>query len=403
MTSQGFNMPLLNQQQTAELDPSHYYSIGRERESSRDWDRALLHYQKAISCMPQLLGATKWFASYLLDGRHPIDISPEQTAEIYTAMGRCYEAMEHRDNALLCYKAATTWYGRCHSMSWTKSATAPTMEPVPAKQNISNGDQGDVNRKMEDVADQLTIVLITNYTDKLKKYKELSPPTSKLVSVTYQTMLETFGASLMLCPKILCYDLPEKPGDNSKAYEKSLDVFSHRLGFEMVTYPHLGLHAILRRLVPEINTPYLALIEHDWFFQCPAISLSGLLNIFAKNQDVHHVRFNKRVNHIANWDYTMEREEQSNGIQLLRTTAYSNNPCIIRTAKLLNEWLPMCSSDPEFLSINQNGSAMGVEEPLFKRYMKDVRRHGFSKAHKRWGTYILGDIGECARIIHLGE
>jgi tetratricopeptide (TPR) repeat protein len=403
MTWQGFSMPPLNEQQTTELDPRYYYAVGRDLEASRDWERALLHYQKAMSCMPHLLGAAKWFASYLLDGRRHIDISPEQTAEIYTAMGRCYEAMEHRDNALLCYKAATTWYKRCHPRSAARSDTASTMKPFTAKQNITNGDQLDVNRRMEDIAQQLTIVLTTSHVDKLKKYKELSPPTSRLVSATYQTMLETFGAPLLRCSKILCYDYPEKAGENSKAYEKSLDLFSRRYGFDMVTYPQLGLHAILRRLVPEIKTPYLALIEHDWFFRGPGISIHGLLNIFKKHQDVHHIRFNKRINHIANWDYIMEREEQTNDIQLLRTTAYSNNPCIIRKEKLLNEWLPMCSSDPEFTSINQSGSAMGLEEPLFKRYMKDVRRLGFSKAHKRWGTYIVGEIGESPRIIHLGE
>ncbi|RJQ82982.1 MAG: hypothetical protein C4519_07340 [Desulfobacteraceae bacterium] len=113
--------------------------------------------------------------------------------------------------------------------------------------------------------------------------------------------------------------------------------------------------------------------------------------------------FNQRTNAIARYDFLLEKEPPGQGMPLLRTVAHSNNPSIVRTSKLRDEWLPVCLNDPFYVRRDLRATAYGIEEPLFKMHIQDVHAAGFQKAHDRWGTYLFGHIGDAARIIHLGE
>ncbi len=384
-------------------DPIHHYLEGRGLEKAGEFRRALVCYQKALACTPQILGARPWFHRYLLGNRAPAGVNCQQIADIYAALGRGYASCGMPGNALLAFDSASAWHPSATKAHRLKAATRVHMAGTTTSTSPAAVADRPVPPGMDEIAGQLTLVITTHLTKKLVKYRELSPPSSHLVSMTFHSMLEAFGAPVALLPKVLCYDLPQGQDSRSHAYEKALDLFCRRNGFDMRVYPHAGLHAILRDVMPKIATPFVFLVEHDWFFESVGPELADLLALFLRHENLHHVRFNKRDNRIAKWDYLMEVDDRIAGCHLLKTSAYSNNPCILRVATFLERWLPLVALDPEFSKRGQNGSALGLEEPLFRCYMHDIRRFGFVDAHRRWGTYIIGAIGDCRRIVHLGE
>jgi hypothetical protein len=379
-------------------DPVYHFNNGRDWEASGNWSTALNNYQKALSCIPQMIGGNSRFQLYLRDNNDAIDVSRELIAQVYASLGRCYVSKEMIESAWLSYKAAAQWHPTQENVSQLNNIAHRVKE-----KNACTVGEDPCNPDEIRTMDQLTIVMITHYTNKLIKYKELSPPSTKLIAITHQSLLSFFGAPVSFCPKILCYDLPKRPDGESRQYTKSLEIFSRSHGFNMLTFHNLGLHAILQEVMPGIKTPFVALIEHDWLFQGPPVSLTNLLKIFFNDPAIHHVRFNKRKNHITGWDFIMEAESQVPSVPLLRTSAFSNNPCIMRTEKMVNDWLPMAASETDIASRCKKGSAVGMEEPLFKNYIQDIRQHGFSNTHRRWGTYLYGDVCDSPRIVHLGE
>jgi hypothetical protein len=70
---------------------------------------------------------------------------------------------------------------------------------------------------------------------------------------------------------------------------------------------------------------------------------------------------------------------------------------------LKGEWLPVCEQSLSRVANRLGGSAFGVEEVLFKKYVQDIRAQGFYKAHENWGTYVFGRVGDEPRITHIGE
>ncbi|MEJ2039572.1 MAG: hypothetical protein P8X55_11650, partial [Desulfosarcinaceae bacterium] len=87
----------------------------------------------------------------------------------------------------------------------------------------------------------------------------------------------------------------------------------------------------------------------------------------------------------------------------LRTPCHSNNLSILRVSTLKQAWLPACLEDPVYGRMDLRGKALGLEEPLFKRHIQDIRRMGFQKSHPLWGSYLYGNYEDPRRIEHLGE
>jgi hypothetical protein len=159
----------------------------------------------------------------------------------------------------------------------------------------------------------------------------------------------------------------------------------------------------MQKILGEVTTPYLLFLEHDWEFQDPEIDLENLIRVFDQNEMVNYVRFNKRKNIISNFDFILEKETSIKDIDLIRTVAHSNNPHLVRVEKFRTEWLPICLNDSHCQKMDSRGKAFGIENPLFKQHMHDVRKMGFTHAQEIWGTYIFGQIGDPPRIKHLGE
>ncbi len=383
-------------------DPDHHMRCGKSYEASRNWAQAVDHYYRALSCLPSVLESTQYLQHYFLDKAPPANYSKKEFGEIYAAIGRCMFAMERFGDARLNFEASQYWepngqiarehiemldlrpdHRTCHTISQTGNA------------------KGDG----EFLRDRITLLIITHETNKLHKYKELAPPSTRLLSATCGSLIDVFGTDIMTCPKVICYD-----GKKTESYQRpdsyltALERFCQKFNFTLLRFHQAGLLAILNFVVPTITTPYIFVLEHDWLFEPQAVQLPDVIAAMDRHEDIHLIRFNKRRNKIAHFDFIMEEEKDVIEIPLLRTPAYSNNPSLVRTKALRDYWLPICSQDAYFMElVKKKGTARGVEQPMMKAQMRSIRQKGFQGAHKQWGRYILGNVGDQHSIIHLGE
>jgi tetratricopeptide (TPR) repeat protein len=377
---------------------------------SGEWLNAVQVYEKALTFVPRILGVHEWFEHYLLAGKPAVSVADVEVANIYARMGACYCAVGQWQEAYLNLTAALKW----HPASRTASALLgqhPELERILATASleasrnanpivmprISHQNRADFIRR------RLTLIITTHCSRKLTHFRDLAPPTVKLISATYGSMLNVFGNDLEACNKIVCYDSPLEHSRDAEVYKAALEQFCQRQGFECALFQGAGLRRILQTAVPWIATPYLMFVEHDWFFTGPALRLEMMLHYMDHHHGANMIRFNQRANVIERYDFLMAPEHSYKSLQLLKTVSHSNNPSIIRTAKLRDEWLPICLSDKYYSRRDLADTAFGVEEPLLKKHMDDVRRSGFQNAHENWGTYLYGGIGEPAHIIHLGQ
>ena len=288
-------------------------------------DRAIECYQKALTCVPRIFGVLEWFQRYLLDGFEPAHVTDAQVAEIYARMGQCLAALGRWDDAQLCIHAALTW-NKADDIAGQLMICRPELKVI-ANASAHEAIPGHAEPFLESIrfiADRLTLLVITHDTKKLKKYCELSPPSDKLISATYGSMLQVFGDELATCPKLICYDQEANNTMDTNRYAHALEVFCHRHNFELCIFKQIGLRHILQQIVPHILTPYLMIVEHDWLFQGAKIDLLDLLAAFVRYPQVNLIRFNQRTNHIANYDFLMGAARHIRNVPLLRTVAHSN-------------------------------------------------------------------------------
>lgn len=160
---------------------------------------------------------------------------------------------------------------------------------------------------------------------------------------------------------------------------------------------------MVRKIIDLVDTPYLLFLEHDWFISLSLIDTKAILLAMDNHPDINSVRFSKRPNIVSNYDFLLAREHNCPEVPLLRTPGHSNNPHILRVSTFRDQWLPICLSDPVCTQWKMRGTAFGIENPLFKKHLLDIRQSGFEQAHTDWGTYVYGDYNAPAGIVHLGE
>ncbi|MDA8138506.1 MAG: tetratricopeptide repeat protein [Desulfobacteraceae bacterium] len=388
------------------LNPWTHFERAQLLYKTGHYEKAIEACHKALTCIPGILGVNEWFQIYLLDGGKPTPVTAGQVAELYALTAQCYSALERWSDARLNLQAALRWD---HSNTWARRIvqTVPTIAPhmtAPLASPYQARKISAATASMAaDLQNRLTLVIITHLTSKLKRYQDLSPPSVRLISATYGSMSNLFGEVLATCPKWVCYDRSTEKSLSADAYHTALEEFCRQQNFDLKVFESAGLRGIVSEVSTSITTPYLLLVEHDWLFDGPPIPLIELLTVFDHHPDVNMVRFNKRPNAIAGYDFAMEEENPKLGLPLLRTVAHSNNPAVLRASKLREVWLPICFNDAHYGTQNLKATAFGLEEPLFKKHIQDVRAQGFGRAHKDWGTYLYGRPEDPARIIHLGE
>jgi hypothetical protein len=377
-----------------------YAAKGQAHEKNDSWEEAVHWYHRSLACLPNLYGADRPIQQLSFVKSAPISFSPKHAGRIYSALGRCLNALGRTDDSVLAYRAAhcldpdsTEAHRNMHTCSHIleKNCAFDSVLLPPIK-------HASVDRKSN-----LTLIVVTHCTDRLKKFEALSPPSCKLITTTYASLLKVFGKELDNCPKILCYDFNSNGGDRESLYHQALEAFAGEYEFNLYTYPGVGLFNILNSIINNITTPYLFFVEHDWFFQGGTLQLGAIVGMMDSDPKIHSVRFNKRNNHLDGQDFIMNVHRSPHAYPLLSTSSYSNNPSIVRTQKLKKDWLPRCEKALERVSKELGGSAFGIEEILFKQLVGNIRASGFEKGHGKWGTYVFGRVGDPPRIVHLGE
>jgi len=149
------------------------------------------------------------------------------------------------------------------------------------------------------------------------------------------------------------------------------------------TKHHAFLSGNIAHALQFVDTKYLLLMQHDLAFRT-SINLRGLLWAMSENDEIKHIRFNKRPNYVKEgWDFYLKSrldfiEEKvfqtpKGNVSLFRTLAWSDQNHLTTLDYYKNLVLPFCGS--------------------FKVYPEDIlnpftRRKLFSI----FGNYVYGDL-----------
>jgi hypothetical protein len=381
-----------------------YAAQGQYYENRMEWETSVLWYHRALACLPNFFGTDKKICQLHIPNEKSVSFKPQHASRIYEALGRALMALGHSQDSFLAYRAAVALDPNNMSAIKFLTANSAILEAKTADVYTMSDDHGSEQTNVKsDLKDNITLIMVTHCTQRLKKYIALSPPSSKLVTATYGSLLKVFGEDIDACPKIMCYDLNPNGSERDAQYTRSIEAFSRQEGFILRSFQGVGLFNILNQTIQNVETLYIFLVEHDWLFRGERIQLPVIIDMMKNEPSINAIRLNKRDNYLNGQDFLMSTDTIQKKYPLIRTSQFSNNPSIIRTEKLKNEWLPICEEALRGVSDNLGGSAFGVEEVLFRKYVGDIRAHGFHAAHALWGTYIFGRVGDPPRVTHLGE
>ena len=388
------------------LNPIFEYAAkGQHYENRMEWEASIKWYQRALACLPNLFGSDKKIRPLALP--HPIRVSftPQHASRIYAALARSLTAAGRQLDGVLASQAAAALDPQNGAGDKkTPQNPADLFDGEAADLPVQPCQPGLGGRAGEcDLRGEITLIMATHCTRRLKKFESLSPPSNKLVTATYGSLLRVFGEEIAAGPKIICYDVNPNGSDRDARYTRSIQDFSEQNGFKLHSFQGVGLFNVLNQTLPHVTTPFIFFVEHDWLFRGEGIVLPAIIEMMNHDAGINAIRFNKRDNYLNGQDFLMTVDTAPRRYPLLSTSSYSNNPSIIRTEKLKNEWLPICEKALRHVKKHLGGSAFGIEEILFRTYVQDIRAQGFHKAHEKWGMYVFGRGGDKPRIRHIGE
>ncbi len=397
----------MGEDQPEPLNPIFEYAAKGQYHGRRvQWESAVHWYHRALACLPNLFGSDKKLRSLHLPEHGGVAFNPQHAGRLYAALGNALMAMGLREDSILAFQAAMALdpdnIAAAQNLGMgTPSPVLDAGAAMPARMRAEPG----TGRNRADAAlkEDLTLIMATHCTQRLKKFAPLSPPSNNLLTATYGSLLNMFGEGIAACPKIICYDANPKGSACDIQYGRSVEAFSRRNGFLLRRFQGAGLFNVLNRTIRTVTTPYIFFVEHDWMFKDERIQLTRIIEMMSDDPNINTIRFNKRENCLNGQDFLMRVDPADREYPLLQTSSYSNNPSIIRTEKLKNEWLPICDKALRLVKDQLGGRAFGIEEILFRKYCQDIRTYGFIKAHAGWGAYVFGGVGDPPRIVHLGE
>lgn len=160
---------------------------------------------------------------------------------------------------------------------------------------------------------QISLNIFTNCTR--------SAPNTDIIKKTYESFCNTFGE---IIPTVYC-----DPNPMHLKYGSYIDNL-YKIFPNIITARSLSDGYV--QSIRSGNSDYLFQLEHDWIFnENVGHSLEQIIRLMREN-NIYHLRFNKRKNIIAGWDESLE-ERKAGGIQYCETRILSNNPHIINRKK----------------------------------------------------------------------
>jgi hypothetical protein len=182
---------------------------------------------------------------------------------------------------------------------------------------------------------------------------------------SYKSRLRMVAGSGLLCTRVEVHELPRR----------------------------VGLPGVILAGSSYVRTPYLLVYEHDWQIVRP-IDTSGILRTLATSRGVQYIRLNKKRTREGDWDFVLKPDVRRRPVPLVRTSAWSATPHFSKMSYYRRMILPHLTERPD-------GGPLGFEEGRFSSLCREIRTVGFDRAHRRWGVFIYGRLGDPPVVIHL--
>ena len=236
---------------------------------------------------------------------------------------------------------------------------------------------------------KITVLIPTNWVP--------SCPGTKLM----ETVVRSLERSRELdgCRCVIGYDVPKENTEQHREYARNLLRLSSRLNVEVKSIINAQQRKSFLSLIRECRTEYMLFWEHDWdWLRVPDIA--GLVAEMDRDRSINVVYFSKRdnIDGAKMGDKVETLRARAGAMPLLKTNRWSNNPQLCRRSKW-EEWFPVVEAAP--LQWPGQKPSKQIEPALHFKYLDEIDRDGFDKAHARWGMYVYGKIGDKAMIRHL--
>jgi len=205
-------------------------------------------------------------------------------------------------------------------------------------------------------------------------------------------------------PTIYC-DMPPSwtPPEQCYDYEEYLRQLK-RIGIgKLVLAPKwVGLVGLFKLLWDNLDKPLVLNVQHDWeFINSNRVDPNQLVARMVADERLQVIRFSKRSLPYNNYRWRMvdHRTEEVDpdrfGIPLIATGGWGDSPHFARAdhyTRISRIVDYNCGADGRY----------GVEGPIYKHYRRSMKRRGFIKAQRDWGSFLYGQYHEEAYIQHLG-
>ena len=237
--------------------------------------------------------------------------------------------------------------------------------------------------------DQLTVVILAHPIESHPSLKIINKTIDamKFIGVTYNTRI------------IISHDKPRNLAtklvkENYKKYFKRLNEFYASSPNILITKTknHAFLSGNIKHALKYVDTKYVLFVQHDLAF-CREVDIVRLLEVMEQNDEIKHVRFNKRHNwQTEGWDYFykdhysfLKQVNYSiiNGkVSLLRTLTWSDQNHLTTVDYYKKIVFPLCL--------------------FLKVYPEDVLNRLTCKAlFAFFGNYVYGGFSDEATIVDL--
>jgi hypothetical protein len=151
-----------------------------------------------------------------------------------------------------------------------------------------------------------------------------------------------------------------------------------------------GFSGAIASALEIVETRLLLVYQHDWEI-LGEVDLAGIVKAF-NDPAIRHVRLNKKPNFVGGCDHILEPYDGA-PVPLIKTDMWSASPHFALTEdyrKIIAEWKA------------RNIRRIWCPELLMAPKIKEaVKQRGFPDAHREFGTFIYGKMGDQRRLLHL--
>ena len=226
-----------------------------------------------------------------------------------------------------------------------------------------------------------------------------SAPATKIIQTTLNSLAEI--KDLQGCDCFINCDLDTTKKEIGLQYIKNLNKLSSPFNIRVSYSENAQQRFNVLNLIYNkwCYYKYFLFIEHDWIFiELPP--LNKIMEVMDKYPQINVIYFNKRPNLQIPYpagDFILEPATEITELPLLKTSKWSNNPHIVRSAVWKKWWYSELQNAP----INRANPRKQIETILHYHYIQDIQERGFAQVHAKWGMYSYGELNKNKMVEHL--